>query len=92
MNFNFYANAQTFVNLESGVFFKEINDIRNGKNVTLFSLQNDFQTPVGSFFRMRIGCLSNEKEHFSFLYVLKSKETNDLGTTTTHTLEGNYRI
>jgi hypothetical protein len=76
LNFNLYANAQTFVNLESGAFFTEINDIRNGNNGTLFSLKNDFQTPVSSFFRLRVGCLTNEKEHFSFLYApLKIVET-----------------
>ena len=68
LNFNLSVNAQTFFNLESGAFFTEINDIRNGKNGTLFSLKNDFQTPVSPFFRLRVGYLSNEKEHFSFLY------------------------
>jgi hypothetical protein len=79
LNFNLYANAQTFVNLESGAFFSEINDIRNGKNGTLFSLKNDFQTSVSPFFRLRVGCLSNEKEHFSFLYApLKIVETGTI--------------
>jgi len=79
LNFNVYANAQTFVNLESGAFFTEINDIRNGNNGTLFSLKNDFETPVSPFFRLRVGCLTNEKEHFSFLYApLKIVETGTI--------------
>ena len=68
LNSNLSTNAQPFVNLESGAFFTEINDIRNGNNGTLFSLKNDFQTPVSPFFRLRAGYLSNEKNHFSFLY------------------------
>ena len=68
LNSNFSTNAQTFVNLEAGAFFTDINDIRNGNNGTLFSLKNDFQTPVSPFFRLRAGYLSNGKNHFSFLY------------------------
>ena len=64
----FSTKAQTFLNLESGVLFTTINDIRNGNNGTLFSLKNDFQIPVSSFFRLRGGYLSNGKNHFSFLY------------------------
>jgi hypothetical protein len=45
-----------------------MNDIRNGINGTLFSLKNDFQTPISPFFRLRVGYLSNEKNHFSILY------------------------
>jgi hypothetical protein len=66
--FNLSANAQAFVNLESGAFFTDINDIRNGNNGTLFSLKNDFQTPTSPFLRLRVGYLSNGKNHFSFLY------------------------
>jgi hypothetical protein len=62
------SNAQTFVNIESGALFTNINDIRNGYNGTLFSLKNDFQTPVSPFFRLRAGYLSKEKNHFSILY------------------------
>jgi hypothetical protein len=70
------TKAQTFVNLESGAFFTDINDIRNGNNGTLFSLKNDFQTPVSPFYRLRAGYLSNGKNHFSFLYApLKIVET-----------------
>jgi hypothetical protein len=73
------TNAQTFVNLESGAFFTGINDIRNGNNGTLFSLKNDFQTPISPFFRLRVGCLSNGKDHFSFLYApLKIVETGTI--------------
>ncbi len=76
LNSNFSANAQPFVNLESGGFFTNINDIRNGNNGTLFSLKNDFQTPVSPFLRLRFGYLSNGKNHFSFLFApLKIVET-----------------
>ena len=76
LNFNLGAQAQTFVNLESGALFTVINDIRSGTNGTVFSLKNDFQTPVSPFFRLRVGCVSNQKNHFSFLYApLKIVET-----------------
>ncbi len=79
LNSNLSTNAQTFVNLESGAFFTEINDIRNGNNGTLFSLKNDFQTPVSPFWRLRAGYLSNGKNHFSFLYApLKIVETGTI--------------
>jgi hypothetical protein len=73
------ANAQTFVNLESGAFFKVINDIRNGNDGTLFSLKNDFRTTVSPFLRLRAGYVLNGKNHFSFLYApLKIVETETL--------------
>ena len=68
LNSSLTANAQTFVTLESGAFFTDMNDVRNGSNGTLFSLKNDFQTPVSPFFRLRAGFLSDGKNHFSFLY------------------------
>ena len=68
LHFSLSTNAQTFVNLESGAFYTGMNDVRNGNNGTFFSLKNDFQTPVSPFFRLRVGCLSNGKDHFSFLY------------------------
>ena len=79
LNANFAANAQTFVNLESGAFFTNTNDIRYGSNGTLFSLKNDFQTPISPFLRLRIGFLTDEKNHFSILYApLKIVETGTL--------------
>jgi hypothetical protein len=76
---NLSTNAQAFVNLESGAFFTGINDIRNGNNGTLFSLKNDFQTPVSPFLRLRVGYISNGKNHFSFLYApLKIVENGTL--------------
>lgn len=33
LNSNLYSNAQTFLNIESGVFFTGINDIRDRKSV-----------------------------------------------------------
>ena len=79
LNANLAANAQTFVNLESGAFFTNINDIRYGSNGTLFSLKNDFQTPISPFLRLRIGFLTDEKNHFSILYApLKIVETGTL--------------
>ena len=79
LNANLVANAQAFVNLESGAFFTNINDIRYGSNGTLFSLKNDFQTPVSPFLRLRIGYLTDEKNHFSMLYApLKIVETGTL--------------
>ena len=76
---NLYANAQTFIHIESGAFFTGMNDIRNGNNETLFSLKNDFQTPVSPFFRLRVGYLSNGKDYFSFLYApLKILETGTI--------------
>ena len=79
LNANLAANAQTFVNLESGAFFTNINDIRYGSNGTLFSLKNDFQTPLSPFLRLRIGFLTVEKNHFSMLFApLKIVETGTL--------------
>ena len=79
LNSNLSANAQAFVNLESGAFFTNINDIRNGNNGTLFSLKNDFQTTVSPFLRLRAGYLSNGKNYFSFLYApLKIAETGTI--------------
>jgi hypothetical protein len=79
LNSNLSTNAQTFINLESGVFFTNINDIRNGNNGTLISLKNDFKTPVSPFLRLRVGYLSNGKNHFSLLYApLKILETGTL--------------
>ena len=79
MNLNLSANAQTFVNLESGALFTVINDIRSGTNGTLFSLKNDFKTPVSPFLRLRAGCILNEKNHFSLLYApLKIMKTGTL--------------
>ena len=79
LNSNLSTNAQTFINLESGVFFTNINDIRNGNNGTLISLKNDFKTPVSPFLRLRVGYLSNGKNHFSLLYApLKIVETGTL--------------
>ena len=76
---NLYTNAQTFIHVESGAFFTGMNDIRNGNNGTLFSLKNDFQTPVSPYFRLRVGCLSNGKDYFSFLYApLKIVETGTI--------------
>ncbi len=44
-----------------------------------FSLKNDFQTQVSPYFRIRVGYLSNEKNHFSFLYApLKIAETGTI--------------
>ena len=66
LNFNLSANAQTFINFESGALFTGINDIRNGNNGTLFSLKNDFSTPVSPFLRLRAGIFINEKITFHF--------------------------
>jgi hypothetical protein len=79
LNSNLSANAQAFINLESGALFTNINDIRNGNNGALISLKNDFQTPVSPFLRLRAGYLSNGKNHFSLLYApLKIEETGTL--------------
>ena len=76
---NLTTKAQTFVNLESGAFFTVINDIRNGTNGTLISLKNDFQIPASPYLRLRVGYISNEKNHFSFLYApLKIVETGTI--------------
>lgn len=79
LNSTLSINAQPFVNVESGALFTNINDIRNGINGTLFSLKNDFQTPISPYFRLRAGFLSDEKNHFSFLYApLKILETGTI--------------
>ena len=78
-NFNRSANAQAFVNLESGAIYTAIHDIRNGSNGTLFSLRNDFKTNTSPFLRLRAGYLLNEKNHFSLLYApLKITETESI--------------
>jgi len=66
--FSLSINAQTFVNIESGVLFTGLNNIRSGSNGTLFSLKNDLSTPVSPFLRIRAGFLLNNKYHFSILY------------------------
>ena len=79
ISFSLSINAQTFVNIESGVFFTGFNDIRNGTNGTLFSLKNDLLTPSSSFLRLRAGYLLNNKHHFSVLYApLKTFVTGTL--------------
>jgi hypothetical protein len=76
---SFSAFTQLFVNFESGALFTEINDIRNGNNGTLFSLKKDFQTSAIPFIRLRVGYISNSKNHFSFLYApLKIIESGTL--------------
>ena len=73
------TNAQTFINVESGVLFTGLNNIRNGTNGTLFSLKNDLSTPPSSFLRLRAGFLLNNKHHFSILYApLKSLVTGTI--------------
>jgi hypothetical protein len=76
LNLNLSTNAQTFVNIESGVLFTGSNNIRNGNNGTLFSLKNDFSTPASPFFRLRAGFLLNDKHHFSILYAPLKIEVN----------------
>ena len=79
LNSNLAMNAQPFVNLESGAFFTGINDVRNGNNGTLFSMKNDFKTPVSPFLRLRAGYLSDGKNHFSLLWApLKIVETETI--------------
>ena len=68
LNFNTNINAQTFINIESGILFTGLNNIRYGNNGTLFSLKNDLSTPSSSFLRLRAGFLLNNKHHFSILY------------------------
>jgi hypothetical protein len=53
LNSSVYSNGQAFVDIETGAFFTNVNDIRNGNNGTLFSLKNTFQTPVSPFVRLR---------------------------------------
>jgi len=77
--FSLSTNAQTFVNIESGVSFIGLNNIRNGTNGTLFSLKNDLSTPPSKFLRIRGGFLLNNKHHFSILYApLKSLVTGTI--------------
>ena len=79
ISFSLLINAQTFVNIESGIFFTGFNDIRNGSSGTLFSLKNDLPTPSGPFLRLRAGFLLNNKHHFSILYApLKTSVTGTL--------------
>lgn len=79
LTFNLSINAQTFVNIESGVLFTGLNNIRNGTNGTLFSLKNDLSTPPSPFLRLRAGFLLNNKHHFSILYApLKSLVTGTI--------------
>ena len=79
LNSSMYTNAQAFVDLETGAFFTNVNDIRNGNNGTLFSLKNTFQTPVSPFVRLRVGYLSDGKNYFSLLYApFKIAETGTI--------------
>ena len=79
LNSSMYTNAQAFVDLETGAFFTNVNDIRNGNNGTLFSLKNTFQTPLSPFVRLRVGYLSDGKNYFSLLYApFKIAETGTI--------------
>ena len=79
LNTSVYSNGQAFVDLETGAFFTNINDIRNGNNGTLFSLKNTFKTPVSPFVRLRVGYLSDGKNYFSLLYApFKIAETGTI--------------
>ena len=79
LNSNLLAQSQVFFNLESGALFTEMNDIRSGKDGTVFSLKNDFKTPVSPYLRLRVGYLLNEKDFFSVLYApLKIEVTETL--------------
>ena len=79
MTFSLSTNGQTFANIESGVLFTSVNNIRNGTNGKLFSLKNDFSTPPSEFLRIRAGFLLNNKHHFSILYApLKSLVTGTI--------------
>jgi len=79
LTFSLSTNAQTFVNIESGVLFTGLNNIRNGANGTLFSLKNDLSTPPSTFLRIRAGFLLNNKHYFSILYApLKSLVTGTI--------------
>jgi len=79
LTFNLSTHAQTFVNIESGVLFTGLNNIRNGINGTLFSLKNDLSTPPSPFLRVRAGLLLNNKHHFSILFApLKSLVTGTI--------------
>lgn len=72
-------HAQAAFNVESGLSFTKVNDIRNGKNGTLFSLKDDFNTKVTPYFRLRGSYLLNEKNYFSILYApLKIDKTATL--------------
>ena len=76
LTFNLSIYPQTFVNIESGVLFTGLNNIRNGTNGTLFSLKNDLSTSPSIFLRIRAGFLLNNKHYFSILYApLKSLAT-----------------
>ena len=79
LTFKLSMHAQTFVNIESGLLFTGLNNIRNGINGTLFSLKNDLSTPPSPFLRLRAGLLLNNKHHFSILYApLKSLVTGTI--------------
>ena len=79
LNFSLSAESQAFFNLESGALFTDFNDIRSGKDGTIFSLKNDFKTPVSPYLRLRAGFLLNDKDLFSVLYApLKIELTETL--------------
>ena len=67
-NLTLTINGQSFINVESGVLFTALNDIKNGSKGSIISLRDDLPTPPSLFFRCRAGFLLKNKHHFSILY------------------------
>ena len=64
-NLTLTINGQSFINVESGVLFTALNDIKNGSKGSIISLRDDLPTPPSLFFRCRAGFLLKNKHHFS---------------------------
>lgn len=67
-NFASSVSAQSYANVESGVVFTGLNDIKNGFNGSIFSLKDDLPTPPSLFSRYRAGFILDNKHNFSILY------------------------
>ncbi|MDA3812992.1 MAG: hypothetical protein PF570_01940 [Candidatus Cloacimonetes bacterium] len=65
------------IDLESGAIFTGYNDVRiPGNQGTLFSLKDDLETDIETFFRARLNYHFNPKHHISLLYAPLIVEAN----------------
>lgn len=75
------ADAQVFIDVESGVVFTGYNNVRiPGDEGTLFSLKTDLDASPAAFFRLRVGYTIRSRHAISLLYAplnVKSDGTID---------------
>src|SRR5687768_6661713 len=68
-SFTISANAQAFIDVESGIVSTGYNDVRiPGDQGTLFSLKDDLKTESKLFYRLRAGYTIKSRHTISLLY------------------------